>query len=170
MFQDQINSTIFSPSLKKFLFLPTFNSSSGISFCAVWDELLIGFSFFQFQSLLLTNPHYCHPLRMPPLLHILGCLCVIFLRHWPANNFLPVPHDSNYSNFRIYDISFKRPFEELIPNTWLRYIQPPNWLRAQHWQLSLSRRAQNCNLQGSEPSSMVNCLVKDRGLGLRRGV
>lgn len=84
--------------------------------------------FFQlslFQSLLLTNPHCSHSFLTPPFQHTLRFVSrSSILLHWPANNFLPVPHNSNYCNFIISDISFKSPFEEPMPKTWLRYTWP----------------------------------------------
>lgn len=113
------------------LFSSAFSFWSGISFSVVWDNLLIllFFSSYLFQSLLLTNLHRSHPLLMPPLLHTWGFVSRSSIPlHWSARNFLPVPHDSNDCDFIILDISFKCPFEEPMPNTWLRYIWPKKLL------------------------------------------
>lgn len=135
------------------LFFSAFNFWSGISFSMVWDNLLILLFFcsFLFQSLLLTNLHRSHPSLMPPLLHTWGFVSRSSIKlHWPARNFLPGSTWFKWLWFTIFDISFKCPFEEPMPSTWLRYIRPEKLL-PQHGQLSSPCAAQNCKQQGSEP-------------------
>ena len=131
------------------MFLFFFNFSSGISFCVIWDDLLV---------LLLFFLHCSHPFLMPPVPRTLGFLS----RSSIYSTDLPV---IPYRHFTMHDIRFTCSPEEPMPNTWLRCTRP-QLAMPQHWQLSSPCTAQNCNMEGLEPPKMVNSLAMDRGLGL----